>query len=199
MKASFKKIAVSLLLATSVGSANAAVYQWSLDLGGSALGFLDFDTTTNNFRLYDNFADTGLASPTGINGLEFTFLNPVSLTTGNVNSFSSFYDTANGAVYEQFSLTGVGGGTLYTYTAADNQQTNEINDGESSSFNFGVLNVANIQTVRYRLNTNNSANLNNGGFQNATAVGQVPEAETSAMMVLGLAVLGLVSNRRRKV
>lgn len=193
LKAGFAAVLGMLLFSAY---SQAAVYRWNLD----TYAFLDFDSSTNDFRLYDNTANTGLSGGDGINGLTFSFYNSVILST-TVGSFSSFWDTANGSVYKPLTLLGSVNGTqtIYSYNTATNQDINELKDGQSASFNFGAVDFSNIAEIGYRLNTNSAANVNSGSIAEATLVGQVPEPQTTLMLALGLGVLCFVARRRKHV
>lgn len=192
VKASFLAAFGAIILSAS---AHATVYRWNLD----TYGFLDFDSSTNDFRLYDNTSNTGLSGNNGINGLTFSFNNSVILST-TVGSFSSFWDTANGSVYKPLTLLGSVNGTqtIYSYNTATNQDVNELKDGQSASFNFGVIDFTNIAGIGYRFNSTSSANVNSGIVSDATLVGQVPEVQSWLMMALGIGVLGFVTRRRKQ-
>lgn len=202
MKVKIKGLVVALALGAMSFSAvtQAEVYRWNL----GTYGFLDFDSASSNFRLYDNASTSGgvngLGDNNGINGLTFSFNSAVGLSTGSVASFSTAFDTAFGTTYKPLTFTGVSSiaNTVYTYTGASNQTIDELVDGQSASFNFGNILFSNIAGVGFRLNDNNANNLNTGSIISATSVGQVPEVEISAMMLLGLGVLGFAARRRKQ-
>lgn len=220
-----KVVAVVALGLTIVSvSSQAAIYRWSFNYNGVSGGefaFLDFDSANRNFRLYDNtgqyagetisFANNNYLTTTiGVNGLALdftaagtTFL-PTPITTtedsGTVNNFTSAF-TAPNAFF-------AGSIAAYDYgiVTANNGRSNEINNGESTTFNISN-NIArsNIAGVAVRLNFNNGDLNAGGGGDSVWVVGQavnsgspVPEAETSAMMALGLGVLGFVARRRKQ-
>lgn len=215
---------VALGLSVYSVASNAAIYRWSFNYNGFSSGefaFLDFDSSNGNFRLYDNtgqyasetisFADNSyLTSTIGVNGLALdftaagtTFL-PTPITTtedsGTVNNFTSAF-TAPNAFFA---------GSIATYdygiVTANNGSSNEVNNGESTTFKISNDIVqSNIAGVAVRLNFNNGDLNSNGGGGAVWIVGQavnsgapVPEAETSAMMVLGLGILGFVARRRKQ-
>lgn len=198
MKTKFKKLAVGLLLVSAVGSANATVYRWSFeDLSSSGtFAFLDFDTASSNFRLFDNTSNGYLTGNVGINGISFSFLNGFDVT-GPAVTFQTVWDNTT---IGSLTSTDAAGGYTRGFKTATNAPADEIQNGESTSFNFGAIDFSNIAGVAVRLNANDANNSNSGvwAFQTASALA-VSEVETSAMMVLGLGLLGFAAKRRRKV
>lgn len=210
MLANIKKAALALAFASLSTGAVAQVYQWSFTSTDTSqvFAFLDYDTVTNDFRLYDNAANNYLndvnPSSIGVNGVAFSFGSPV-VFPATVNTFQTVYDTPNAnRVMPSFaSVASPVSGLDYELISASNRRTDEIGDGESTSFDLGIAlpNDPTTWTVALRLNTNNAnaANyLGNGSWIEQSSVAAIPEADTSAMMVLGLGVLGFVARRRKQ-
>lgn len=176
-------------------ASNAAVYRWTFENAGSAFAFLDFDTSNSNFRLFDNSGDSFLSGDTGVNGIAFvanngqTFNSPTNVTnaytTGTINMFSLLPALRPS-------------GYNYAYVGLTNLAATELGAGESVAYNYGNIDFNNLGSIALRVNSNNSIILNNPTWVAATSVAQVPEAETSAMMVLGLGILGLAARRRKQ-
>jgi hypothetical protein len=196
MKLGIKSTILATLLAMGMSNvANATIYQFSFSdaSSGGVFAFLDFDTTTNEFRLYDNGANGYLTSPTGVNGIAFDFTSPLSLPSP-VSTTQTVWDTTT---IGQLSSTTVPFGFSNAYASATNGDADEINNGESTSFSFGAIDYSNIGGVALRLNTSNGSLNSSGTWVNSVGVAAVPEAETSAMMVLGLGLIGFVARRRK--
>lgn len=207
MKVNIKNAALAVLLSLGVVSgANAAVYRWSFsDATQTDFAFLDFDTVTSDFRLFDNSANNYLTGNLGVNGISFDFngaqtLNATAVTSLNGSGAVNYGNTTIGtlsATTNPLLITGYTSG----FVTASNGSESEIGDGEGTMFNFGTIAYSNIDNVAIRFNTNNGA-LNSGGagWVGGTLVQTtpVPEAETGAMMALGLGLIGFVARRRKK-
>ena len=193
-----KNTALALLLSLGVmSSANAAIYRWSFStVDQTDFAFLDFDTVTSDFRIFDNSANDYLASPRGVNGISFDFNGSQTLNATAVTSSVSI------GTLSQTVLPPLNSGYTVGFATASNGVADEINDGESTTFNFGAIDFANIDNVALRLNGNNGVLGASGGqaWVGGSLVQStpVPEAETSAMMALGLGLIGFMAKRRKK-
>lgn len=197
-------------------------------VSGGEFAFLDFDDVTKDFRMEDNngqFAGEGFASNNyltttiGVNGIAFdfglnsapTFLStPISTGPGAWGNVSINDFTASSANPNP-GFTGDTGSFDIGFTTASNADQNEINVGESTMFKLSNdISNTGLAGVALRLNFNNGGlNANGGGptgnIGSIWIVGQrvnsgapVPEAGTSAMMALGLGLIGFVASRRKK-
>lgn len=210
MLANIKKAALALAFASLSTGAVAQVYQWSFTTSGVVFAFLDYDTVTKDFRLYDNSANAYLndtaPSSIGVNGIAFSFGSSVGAFPSTVSTYQGAYDSANAnAVMGEFSsVASPVSGLDYELISSSNRRTDEIGNGESTSLDFGTLVLPNdplTWTVALRLNTNNANATNylgNGSWIKQSSVVAIPEADTSTMMVLGLGVLGFVVKRRKQ-
>lgn len=198
-----KKLVVTMAalgaMALSVTS-QAAVFRWTFNtLEQNDIAFLDFDTVTSDFRLFDNSANNYLSSPIGINGVSFDFVSAQTLNPTAATSAGLFGNVSIGtlsATTQPALITGF----QFGFATANNGDANEINNGEGTMFNFGAIAFSNFDNVAIRLNASNGALNSSGTWVGGTLVQQtpVPEAETGAMMALGLGVLGFVARRRKQ-
>lgn len=194
-----KSVLLGALLAVSVSSvANAAVYRWSFsDINQTDFAFLDFDTATSKFRLFDNPDNNYLTAPIGVNGVAFDFLGPQVLPLSTPTFTDADSNVAIGTLITNNILPPLPSGFVRGYSTILNTSGFEINNGESTSFNLGVIDYANIDNVAVRINSN----LINGSWVVGTLVQNtpVPEPETYAMFMAGLGLLGFVSRRKKSV
>ncbi len=194
-----KSMLLVALLAVSASSvANAAVYRWSFsDLSQTDFAFLDFDTSTSKFRLFDNPDNNYLSAPLGINGVAFDFVGPQTLPFSTPTFTDADSNVAIGTLITNNILPTLPTGFVRGYSTAFNTSAFEINNGESTSFNFGAIDFSNIDNVAVRVNSN----LVNGSWVLGTLVQNtpVPEPETYAMFMAGLGLLGFVSRRKKSV
>lgn len=196
------KIKSMLLVALlSVGASsvtNAEVYRWSFsDLNQTDFAFLDFDTTTSKFRLFDNPANNYLVAPLGVNGVAFDFIGPQVLPFSTPTFTDVDSNVAIGSLITNNILPPLPSGFVRGYSTILNTSGFEINDGESTSFNFGPIDYSNIDNVAVRVNSN----LVNGSWVVGTLVQNtpVPEPDTYVMFMTGLGLLGFVSCRKKSV
>lgn len=195
-----KSMLLVALLAVSASSvANAAIYRWSFSVVEQEnFAFLDFDTATSDFRLFDNPDNNFLLSPLGVNGISFDFIDPTIINNSAVTSGISI-----GTFVRNDTEPPLISGFTHGFVTDSNAIGDEINNGESTTFNFGFIDFANIDNVAIRLNGNNGVIGANGGqawvggslVQNTP----VPEPETYAMFMAGLGLLGFVSRRKKSV
>lgn len=192
-------VASALLLVGVVTSADAAIYRYSFSTTGSSgvFAFLDFDTTSSNFRLFDNTSNAFLASQIGVNGISFDFVGAQTLTAPAA-TFQTVWDTTTIGSLSATTDPIAPVGYTSAFATANNNDGSEIKNGGSTSFNFGNIAFSNIDNIALRLNTSNGALNSSGEWVVATSVAQVPEAETGAMMVLGLGILGFAARRRKQ-
>jgi len=200
MKANLRAITLSaMLLFGATNNANATIYQFSFSnvTSNGVFAFLDFDTSTSNFRLYDNTANSYLESNgnLGVNGVAFDFFNPVTLNSPVNTTATNFANTTIGSLT---ILNTPPAGFTSAFRSANNTASNEIGTNESTSFNFGPISYTNIRSIALNLNSNNAAGNSNGDWVNQVSVTAIPEAETSAMFLAGLGLLGFVSRRRKQ-
>lgn len=202
MKVGLKGLVAAVAFSAMAFSASsqAAIYRWSFDvIGHDDFIFLDFDTDTNDFRLFDNTADAYLNSQLGVNGISFDFNGAQTMPLSTSTVLGAYGNTTIGTL-TQTTQPSLLTGYVVGYATPNNNDDNEINDGQSTMFNFGAIAFSNIDNVAIRLNASNGALNSSGTWVGGTLVQNtpVPEAETSAMMVLGLGVLGFVARRRKQ-
>lgn len=196
-----KSVLLGALLAMSVSSvANAAIYRWSFStVTNQNFAFLDFDTATSDFRLFDNPLDSFLDSPLGVNGISFDFLDPTTV----INNSAVTSGISIGTFVRNDTEPPLISGFTHGFVTDSNAVGDEVNNGESTTFNFGAIDFANIDNVAIRLNGNNGVIGANGGqvWIGGTLVQDtpVPEPETYAMFMAGLGLLGFVSRRKKSV
>lgn len=186
----------ALLVAGASNVANAAVYRWSFSVvDQDKFAFLDFDTVTYDFRLFDNPDNDYLTSPRGVNGISFDFENDATV----INNSAVTTGISIGTFVREDNLPDLIAGFTHGFVAASNDVDDEVNNGESTTFNFGFIDFANIDNVAIRLNGNNGVIGANGGqaWVGGSLVQNVPEPETYAMYMAGLGLLGFVSRRKK--
>lgn len=202
----FTKLAIGVTLSLmTVASANAAVYRWSFsNLDQSDFAFLDFDTDTSNFRLFDNPSNNYLAPAFGVNGIALDFVGPQTLP-GLLTTIPTFTDTYSNVSIGNLVVNNLvpvlPSGFVRGYSSISNGTAFEINNGESTTFNITTIDFSNIDNVAVRLNSGTGLQPTNGTWVVGSLVQTtpVPEAETTAMMALGLGLIGFMTKRRRKV
>lgn len=187
---------VALLAIGASNVANAAIFRWSFSVVDQEnFAFLDFDTATNDFRLFDNPDNNYLTSPRGINGISFDFTNPATVINNSAVTSGISIGTFVRNDTEPPLITGF----THGFVTNSNAVADEINNAESTTFNFGFIDFDNIDNVAIRLNGNNGVIGANGGqvWVGGTLVQNVPEPETYAMFMAGLGLLGFVSRRKK--
>ena len=180
----------------------------------------NFSSNGFDFKLVGDYA---LVTPTGFlcgpqcpdNGSQYVVapLGPestsltMSKTGGGLFDLSSFdgagtFNFGEGSTFipNQIDVTGVlaGGGTVYQAFQIDKST------GSNGSLNFTSYafssSFTNLVSVRFSSSGSDQPDYN--GFSvdniNATAVTAVPEAQTYAMLLAGLGMMGFVARRRRK-
>jgi len=218
MKTKLKAIALSaMLMFGASNAANAVVYRWSFTdnvNSGGIFAYLDFDTVTFDFRLADNngqhpelsATNTYLTSPIGVNGIAFDFLNNAttintSALTDTDGSGSIAWASTSIGTLSDTTQPGLPTGYNFGFASPNNNDNNEISNGESTMFNFGNIVFSNISGISLRVNTSNGALNSSGTWVSGQLVNggaPVPEAETYAMFLAGLGLLGFVSRRRKQ-
>lgn len=188
----------ALLSFVVISNVNAAVYRWSFSVvEQSDFAFLDFDTTTSKFRLFDNPSNNYLTAPLGVNGVAFDFVGPQALPFSTPTFTDADSNVAIGELITNNILPPLPSGFVRGYSTILNTSGFEVNDGESTSFNLGSIDYNNIDNVAVRINSN----LVNGSWVPGVLVQNtpVPEPETYAMFMAGLGLLGFVSRRKKSV
>lgn len=190
----------ALLSFLVMSNVNAAVYRWSFSVvEQDNFAFLDFDTLTSDFRLFDNPDNDYLFSPLGVNGISFDFLDPTTV----INNSAVTSGISIGTFVRNDTEPPLISGFSHGFVTDSNAVGDEVNNSESTTFNFGLIDFANIDNVAIRLNGNNGVIGANGGqvwvggslVQNTP----VPEPEAYVMFMAGLGILGFVSSRKKSV
>ncbi len=187
---------------TLSATSQAAIYRWSFsDVNQADFAFLDYDTSLSKFRLFDNPANNYLSGNLGVNGVAFDFVGAQTLPNTSATFTDADSNVAIGTFITNNTIPSLPSGFVRGYSTLSNASAFEINNGESTSFSLGSIDIANIDNVAVRLNSGGVLQPLNGQWVVGTSVNNgapVPEAETSAMMAFGLGVLGFVARRRKK-
>jgi len=147
------------------------------------------ETTTIDWSSHDTFeAGFGIvaAGNTFIDTYKFTLSNPTSILSSTVSS---------DLTYGPYSIFGISEGFVSLYNSDDIEVGSYSFDGDSVTYVIGT----NLAAGSYYYTVSGSASgLNGGAYMLASAV-PVPEAETWAMMMAGLGLVGLQLRRKSKV
>lgn len=168
-----KKLLSTLALAASFAAAAPSVHAASYSFGSLAIG--------------ETFTQGSLLASTGTTDtFSFTLESAGSLLTEGATIAFSFFNTTFDGVFSGVSLYGSGNTLVTTGTLT--------NSGKG--FSLSAANLAAGTT--YTLSVTGVAT-GSGGFANyavAGAVSPVPEPESYAMMLAGLAVMGAIARKR---
>ncbi len=187
-------------------TASSPLFGWE-NASAATLGTNAYAELRNNYRNLDNdgsTTDVEIAQD-GNNLLELDTQNfnggikqtIAGLTSGNQYVLSFWYQSRNGS----FGSYGSGnGGQNFSYSWNDGTSTttNTVNVGEfntwtqiTRTFTAGSSNVLSFNAL-------GGADGAGAGIDNVSLVAAVPEPETYGMMMLGLAMLGFASRRRKQ-
>ncbi|KAF1038911.1 MAG: hypothetical protein GAK35_03746 [Herbaspirillum frisingense] len=138
-----------------------------------------------------------------------TFSNDISTNIGNtLTGAGSFTDIYTFSYTSQFDVTsaiisisqGTGSGLTFSSFTLTNTTTGQIHTGTSSInaiLQTYTIKASKLSIGDYVLSASGSAAGLGGSYGGNINVAAVPEASTTAMMLAGLAVVGLMAARRR--
>jgi hypothetical protein len=138
-----KSVLIGLSLMGVAHQADAEIFTWSFEAvsSGNVSAFVDFDDATSIFTIRDNALNADLAPNAGINGIAFNLDGPFptgsTFATSNIGNFDA--STTNPTLPTGFTVGFIG---------QSNKSVDEVNDGESTTINFGSINVADIDGWR---------------------------------------------------
>lgn len=156
----------------------------SLLAGGAANAATTTTAITFNNSVSANIGNTLTSSGTFTDNYTFTYSSAFDVSSAIISISSG---SGSGLDINSFTLTNTTTGQVYTGTSST-----------ASLLQTYTITAGNLSSGNYVLTVSGSSSGLGGSYGGNINVAAVPEASTTAMMLAGLAVVGLMAARRRR-